>query len=140
MGKALEILREVRKTPNLWVHLIEKTNYKEAKDVKVSWGDDKSSGFIELPISRGHRWINAQIIEKICVDANIIMDYIEYCRENKQTPKKQLEVILASYIVFLSDPYVVKDEDGRYKPGPSSYHYLHKKIPRERKDRTVKTG
>ena len=140
MGSVLKVLRAIRKDPNMWVRLIEKQEFRNPKQIEVKWGDDKSSKFIDIPATRGQRWINSQIIEKLCIDTNLIMDYVDFCRENGTTPKQQLELTLVEYMSFLSIPHVEKDDCGRFKPGPSSYYYLNDVVPKERKDRGVKTG
>ena len=139
MGTALNILREIRKDPNMWVRLTEKATYKKPHDIEVKWGDDKSSKFIPLPATRGQRWVNSRIIEKICIDTNLLMDYIEFCRENGTSPNEQLKLTLVDYLSFLNIPYVEKDDCGRFKAGPSSYYYLNDVVPKERKDRSVRT-
>jgi len=134
----LKVLRAIKKDPNMWVRLLEKTEFKPSNSIRVTWGDDKSSTFIAFPATKGQRWVNSQIIEKICIDTNLIMDYVDFCRENGTTPNEKLELTLVEYMNFLNIPHVEKDDCGRFKAGPSSYYYLNEIVPKERKDRSVK--
>jgi hypothetical protein len=116
------------KSPNLWVEQTAKNVkndvYKRPKEIEVTWGDNKSCHFIDFPQTKGHRWVNSQIIEKLCIDSNLLMEYISFLREKSMANDLEAEQILTDYMRFLDDKRAIKDDQGHYKVGATCHYYM----------------